>query len=133
MRDRGIKRLPVLHGDKIVGMIYQDDLMRVCDAKFDTQSSGVTPLDVAIKDAVLDILHSLKWTASPLIEVTVNAGQVELQGTLLRSHERNALAAAIESIPGVTRYTDHLVLAEVPYDMFPRLADELIRRPKLYC
>lgn len=133
MKDRGIKRLPVLHGDKLVGIIHRADLMRMLGADFDVELSAATVQDSAIKDAVLALLHRLKWAPCPLIDVTVEEGKVELHGTLLREDERSVLRSAIETIPGVTSFADHLVLAEPYAGMFPRLPDEMVRRPKLYC
>ncbi len=123
----------MLRGDKLVGIIHRADLMRVLGEDFDSDMRAATPQDSAIKDAVLGMLHSLKWTPSPLIDVAVDAGEVELHGTLLKEKERAALRSAIETIPGVKSYTDHLALAEAPRDMFPRFADDRVLRPKLYC
>jgi CBS domain-containing protein len=131
MKDRGIKRLPVLHGDKLVGIIHRSDLTRVLGADFDTERHDATPRDSAIKDTVLALLHCLQWTPCPLIDVVVASGHVELHGTLLKDQERNVLRAAIETIPGVVRYTDHLVLAEAQGDIFPPFAEDAARRQKL--
>lgn len=133
VKRRAIRRLPVLKGDKLTGIIYGDQLLAALGEDFDDESSDSTPQESAIKAAVLDALHSFKWTAAPLIDVTVAGGKVELQGLLLKAEERPALCRAIETIQGVTRYRDHLVLADVPHDMIPGFAEEMVRRQKLYC
>lgn len=129
---RRIKRLPVLHGDKLIGLIDCADLARIIGADLDAEPPA-TSQDSAIKAAIHATLHRLKWTPGPLIDVAVEAGQVELHGVLLREDERKTLRSAVETIPGVRRCTDHLVLAESLNDMFPQLPDERVRRQKLFC
>ncbi len=133
MKERGIKRLPVLHGDKLVGIINRADLIDALGEDFEGELSAATPQDKAIKDAVLIILHRLKWAPCALIDVMVEAGKVELHGTLLKETEREAIRSAIMSVPGVTGFADHLVLAEPLGGMLARLPDEMGRRQKLYC
>jgi CBS domain-containing protein len=131
MRERGIKRLPVLKGEKIVGMIHSRELAAVLGADFDTELESESRPDIAIKDAVHATLEELKWVPSPLIDVTVQGGNVTLRGTLLQEDEREPLRAAIETIPGVARYTDNLALADAADDVFPPHAGETMRRQKL--
>lgn len=133
VKDRGIKRLPVLDGEKLVGMILHKDIAELFAEEFADDSSTATEGDRGIRDDILSILHGLKWTPSPLIEIAVEHGRVELNGTLLKSEERLPLRTAIENIPGVTKYRDQLVLAESTEDMFPPAAQRLLRRQKLYC
>lgn len=131
MRERGIKRLPVLKGEKIVGMIHRRDLAAAIGADFEVEVSAEGP-ETAIKDAVHATLEELKWVPSPLVDVTVQGGNVTLRGTLLLEDEREPLRAAIETIPGVARYTDNLALADATDDIFPPDAGEANRRQKLY-
>ncbi len=132
VKARDIKRLPVLHGDKLVGMINRTDLMHVLGEDFDDELSATTPGDSAIKDAVRAVLLRLKWTPSALIDILVEGGKVELNGTLLKEGERSALRAAIADIPGVTGFSDHLILAQPFGRMFAQPLDDLVRRQKLY-
>ncbi len=127
MRERGIKRLPVIKGEKIVGMIHRRELAAVLGEDFEMESGA----DTAIKDAVHATLEELKWAPSPLIDVTVQGGNVTLRGTLLLEDERGPLRAAIETIPGVARYTDNLALADAADDLFPSDHGDAMRRQKL--
>lgn len=136
IRERGIKRLPVLRGDKIVGMIHRRALAAALGTDFATEADNPfgpeTPRDCVIKDAVHAALKELKWTPAPLIEVTVEGGDVTLRGTLLQEDERAPLRAAIETIPGVARYMDNLALADAAEDIFPSKTEEMMRRQKLF-
>jgi CBS domain-containing protein len=132
VKARAIKRLPVVHGDKIVGIINRAELMHALREDFDDELSAATPDDSAIKDAVRAVLHRLKWAPGPLIDISVEAGKVELNGTLLKEGERKALRKAVANIPGVAGFADHLVLAEPFGGMFAHSLDDLVRRQKLY-
>jgi CBS domain-containing protein len=132
VRSRQVKRLPVLNGDKIVGIIGCDEVAKTLGKSFDCEPEAEMPADAAIRKAVLNLLHQLSWTPSPLIDILVDGGRIELHGTLLRHEERAPLRLAIETIPGVVRYTDYLVLAEAPRDILPP-ASAAARRLKLYC
>jgi osmotically-inducible protein OsmY len=112
-------------------MIQQRELAAVLGADFNAEVSAEGP-ETAIKDAVHATLEELKWVPSPLIDVTVQGGNVTLRGTLLLEDEREPLRVAIETIPGVARYTDNLALADAADDIFPPEAGEVMRRQKLY-
>lgn len=133
VNDRRIKRLPVLDGEKLVGMIHHNDIAELFAEEFGNGSSVATQEDRRIREEILSILQDLKWTPSPLIEIAVENGGVELNGTLLKAEERLPLRTAIEKIPGVTKYRDQLVLVESAEDMFPPAAQRMLRRQKLYC
>ncbi len=135
VKARGIKRLPVLHGGKLIGIINRADLIHIhaLGDGLDNEHGAATSQDLAIRMAVYATLHRLKWAPSPLIDVMVEAGRVELHGILLREHERKTLCSAIETIPGVNRCTDHLIVAESMNDMLPQLPDAMVRRQKLFC
>ena len=129
---RGIKRLPVLHGDKLIGIINRADLSRALGPDFGRELGSATAQDAAMKAAVQAALHRLPWAPCPLIDVTVEAGQVALQGALLNEQDRKTLCSAVATIPGVNSLTDHLIVPEPMNDMFP-LPDDMVRPPKLYC
>ncbi|MGO9132467.1 MAG: CBS domain-containing protein [Methylovirgula sp.] len=132
MKERGIKRLPVVRGDKLVGLINRDALMSAREEDFAADSHRMTSEESAIKQAVQAALHRLKWAPTPLIDVMVQGGVVSLRGTLLQEDEREPLRSAIETIPGVDRYTDHLALADTAGDIFLPEIGEMGRRQKLY-
>lgn len=133
MKSRGIKCLPVLSDDKLVGVIHASDLADMLGTAFAMEADAANSRDVAIKNDICGVLRHLEWMAAPLIDVTVEAGNVELAGTLLRAEDRLLLRKAIEVLPGVASYKDQLVLAESPRDLFARCLADDARRQKLYC
>ncbi len=133
MKSRGIKCLPVLSDDKLIGVIHASDLAEMLGPAFEMDSDAGETRDVVIKNGIRGVLRRLEWMAYPLIDVTVEAGNVELAGTLLRAEDRQPLRKAIEVLPGVASYNDHLVLADSPRDLFARCLADDTRRQKLTC
>ncbi len=111
MNRRAIKRLPVVEGDRLVGIMSRADLLRALAAKFDRQKSGDLS-DTEIRDAVRTELGRHPWGRDGFIEVHVRAGIVELEGTIYDERTRAAARVAAESVPGVKSVTDHLVWIE---------------------
>jgi CBS domain-containing protein len=133
MKSRGVRCLPVMRDDKLVGVIHASDLAAMMDAEFEVEAETCAPCDRAIKNDVRGVLQRFEWMAFPLIDVTVEGGNVELAGTLLRVEDREPLRQAIEALPGVASYKDTLILADEPRDLFARCPIDDARRQKLYC
>lgn len=127
MQERQIKRLPVLRGNKLVGLISRSDLSETLGA----DGSGATSEDGAIKAAVIAALDRLRWAPCPLIEITVASGRVEMRGTLVGESERHVLRATVESLPGVTGFCDHLVSTAPLYSLFAEGPEDLAEEQKL--
>ena len=107
MERYGIKRVPVLRGRELVGIITRANLMRalVHSAKAALpQSAG----DAAIRARLLSHLSEQPWAPVGAIDVVVADGVVKLSGTLTDERQRQALCVAAESIPGVKKVEDRL-------------------------
>ncbi len=133
MKSRAIKCLPVLSDDKLVGIIHASDLAEMLGPAFEMKAEHSEACDLAIENDIRGVLRRLEWLATPLIDVTVKSGHVELAGTLLRAEDRPVLRKAIERLPGVASYKDHLVLTESPRDLFAEYPEDDAGRQKLYC
>lgn len=111
MERHHIKRVPVLRGQQLVGIVSRANLMHALaslarDAKAPAQS------DAAIRDQLLDVLNRQPWAPVSLINIVVRDGVVELWGTITDERERGALVVAAENIPGVKEVHDHLAWVE---------------------
>jgi CBS domain-containing protein len=112
MEHRRIKRLPVLDGDTLVGIVSRADLMR---ALADILDHGETPPagDDAIRERVLaELQRAQGWAPRSGISVTVKDGVVELNGAIFAEKERAAIRVAAENVPGVRVVEDRLVWVE---------------------
>ncbi len=111
MEKHNVKRLPVLRGKKIVGIVTRSNLMHAL-ASIARTTPGPAKDDVAIRESLLAELNNEKWAPLALINVVVQNGVVELWGSILDDRQRGALKVIAENIPGVKAVHDHLVWIE---------------------
>lgn len=123
MERAGVKRVPVLRGDKLVGIITRANLLHALASAART----IPPMakdDAAIRDRILSEFDKLsRGTAG--VSVLVRDGSVELSGTILDDRQREALKVLVENVPGVKAIHDHTVWVESYSGMaFPSPEDE---------
>ncbi len=106
-----IKRVPVVRGDKVVGIVTRKNLMRAL-ASLALAEHPVAADDAAIRDRLLAELKRQSWAPVGLIDVVVKDGVVKLSGALTDERERQAIRIAAENIAGVKKVEDHLVWIE---------------------
>jgi CBS domain-containing protein len=112
MERRRIKRLPVVDGDRLVGIVSRADLMRAVAQILD-RAGAAPPGDAAIRERVLfEFQKAQGWVPRSGVGVTVKDGIVELNGAIFEERERAALRVAAENVPGVKRVVDRLVWVE---------------------
>ena len=107
METRHIKRIPVVHDGKIVGIVSRADLLQVL------ASGGATTADEnsdrLIRERLLAELRTQKWASPAEANVVVSDGVVHLWGVVGSGEERRALRVAAENIPGVRGIEDHTI------------------------
>ena len=111
MERRHIKRVPVVRGDRVVGIISRANLLRAV-VKLSHAAETVSAEDKQIRDRLLAELKKQPWAPIALIDVSVKDGVVRLSGALTDEREREALRVAAENIPGVKKVIDDLVWIE---------------------
>lgn len=101
-----IKRLPVVKGGAMVGIISRADLVHALIV-----GSSKTPRaalsDRAICEKLMATLHMEPWAPRDTIDVMVESGIVEFEGVIRDERQRLALRVAAENIPGVKEVRDH--------------------------
>jgi CBS domain-containing protein len=111
MEKRRIKRLPVVRGDQVVGIVSRANLLHAL-ARLSGEAKPGQPDDRAIREELLDHLVNLNWAPLASLDITVRNGVVDLWGSITDERERQALVVAAENIPGVKAVNDHLVWIE---------------------
>jgi len=111
MERRRIKRLPVLDGDVLVGIVSRADLLRSLLHALEAQHSE-TRLDDEIREQILAELAKAAWVPRDGLSISVRDGVVDLNGVILDEKEREALRVVAENAPGVKAVEDHLVWIE---------------------
>lgn len=108
-----VKRVPVTHGGRVIGVVSRADLLRALVSRV-KQAEPVGRDDTAIRGAILDALERQAWAPMTTLNVTVAKGVADMWGTITNEAERSAIRVVVENTPGVTAVHDHLVYVE-PY------------------
>jgi len=111
MERRRIKRLPVLDGDALLGIVSRADLLRSLLKALEAPHNE-TLSDDQILEQILAELKKAAWVPRDGLSITVREGVVDLNGMVLEEKEREALRVVAENAPGVKAVEDHLVWVE---------------------
>lgn len=104
-----IKRVPIMRGGKIVGIVSRADLLRVL-ADLHEKSEPISADDTAIREEIMKRLKAEHWFSSAQVEVSVRNGAVKLEGIAMSPEQQIAMRVAAENVPGVRSVNDLAVL-----------------------
>jgi CBS domain-containing protein len=107
MEKRQIKRVPVVLGPYVVGIVSRANLLHAL-ASVAREAKPVEQDDEAIRARLVEELEKQPWAPVAVINPIVRNGVVELWGTITDERERQALVVAAENIPGVKAVRDQL-------------------------
>jgi CBS domain-containing protein len=107
MEKRRIKRVPVVRGEHLVGIVSRANLLRAL-ASIARDVKPADAADAGIRGALLAELEKQRWAPTGALDVIVRDGIVELWGTVTDERQREALVVAAENIAGVKAVRDRL-------------------------
>lgn len=102
---RHVRRVPVLRGQQLVGIVTRADLVRAI-AKTRRDSEPPWQADEDIRRHLLAELEKQPWWRSDWSAVDVFGGVVSYRGLLESEDERRAARVAAENVPGVRGVED---------------------------
>jgi CBS domain-containing protein len=111
MERNRVKRVPILRGSEVVGIVTRANLLHAL-AQVAHEVPPSPAEDAIIRERLLAELKKQTWAPVGTIDVLVRNGVVTLSGVLSDERQRHALRVAAENIPGVVRVDDHLVWLE---------------------
>ncbi len=111
MERHRIKRVPVVRGSKVVGIITRSNLMHAM-VSLARKAPPTATDDATIRERLLAEMKREQWAPAAMTNVVVRDGVVELWGVIIDERQRDALKVAAENIPGVKVVKDHLVWVE---------------------
>ena len=123
MERRRIKRVPVMRGGQLAGIVSRANLMQAL-ASLIPAASETAPSDAAIRQTLLGEMDQQPWAPKGLINVIVKDGVVSLWGSITDEREREALHVLAENTPGVKEVRDHLVWVEPTTGMVVSYGEE---------
>ena len=107
MERHGIKRVPIVRDDALIGVVSRADLL--C-ALLSREPDGPVPqpTDEALRQSIVKTLENRAWTSRWPTHVFVSGGVVNLWGFVDGAEARKAYGVAAENVPGVRRVNNHL-------------------------
>jgi CBS domain-containing protein len=118
MEAHKVKRLPVMRGDSLVGMITRTDFLpAVARLARRTVAKGVAPDNDRIRELVIAAMADAPWRPCAM-NVDVQDGIVSLRGSVRSDRERQAAIVAAENVPGVSKVKNDLSIYPAPEDEY---------------
>ncbi len=109
LEERRIKRLPVVDGGKLVGIVSRANMLQALASRSSSDAPAPSMDDRSLREAVSTALAGKDWgSQANTLNVIVNSGVVELWGWIETEDERKALCLAAQEVPGVNEVVDHL-------------------------
>jgi CBS domain-containing protein len=106
MEKKNVKRLPVMRGDVIVGIVTRSNLLQAV-AGLARDVPDPTADDDHIRNHIIAAIEKSDWHPYGL-NVVVRDGIVHLSGVITDDRSRQATIVAAENVPGVRTVHDHL-------------------------
>jgi CBS domain-containing protein len=106
MESNNVKRLPVMRGETLVGIVSRANLLQAV-ASIGREISDPTADDDHIRSRITSALQKEDWCPFGL-SVVVRDGIVHLSGVITDEHVRQAAMVCAENIAGVRKVHDHL-------------------------
>jgi len=129
MERHRIKRLPVVHDGKLVGIVTRANLLHALGSVArETRPTSVD--DASIRALLLRELERQNWAPIALVDVVVRNGVVHLWGSILDERQRQGIRVAAENTRGVKGVEDHLVWVEPTSGMMVGALDGDAPRPR---
>ena len=111
MERHQIKRLPVVRGGMLVGIVSRANLLRAL-ASIASETKPAASDDAAIRARIYAELGKQAWAPMNLLDILVRNGVVHLWGMLFDERQRGAIHVVAENTAGGKAIQDHLVWIE---------------------
>ena len=116
METNGVKRLPVMRGGKLVGIVSRANLLQAV-ASLAREIPDPTADDDHIRSRVIAAIEKNDWSPFGL-NVIVRDGIVHLSGVITEERSRQAAIVAAQNVTGVRKVRDHLCWVDTMSGMY---------------
>jgi CBS domain-containing protein len=123
METNGVKRLPVMKGDKLVGIVSRANLLQAV-ASLAREIPDPTADDDHIRSRVIATIEKNDWSPFGL-NVIVRDGIVHLSGVITEERSRQAAMVAAQNVAGVQKVHDHLCWVDTMSGMYVESPEDI--------
>ena len=116
METGNVKRLPVMRGDKLVGIVSRSNLLQAV-ASLAREIPDPTADDDHIRRRIIAAIEKHDWSPFGL-NVIVRDGIVHLSGVITEERSRQAAMVAAGNVAGVKKVHDHLCWVDTLSGMY---------------
>lgn len=106
MERKGIKRLPVLRNDTLIGIVTRANLLQAV-ANLSRGAMPPSTSDDELRRQILESMEKHSWCPMGL-NVVVREGIADLSGVITDDRQRDAAVVAARNVAGVKTVHDHL-------------------------
>src|SRR5262249_47183627 len=110
MEKNGIKRLPVMSGETLKGIVTRSNLLQAV-ASMAHEIPDPTADDDHIRERIIRTIHKTDWRPMG-VGINVRNGIVHLHGIITTDQARQARIVAAENTAGVKKVHDHLCFVD---------------------
>lgn len=113
MEKHHLRRLPVLRGAALVGIVSRLDLVRALGSRLAAEPKADPGVpDIELEARAKAALAAVSLFNSSNIAVSVSAGVARLEGVIHDEALRPAIRVTVEQVPGITAVEDRIVFVE---------------------
>lgn len=106
-----VKRIPVVDGDQLVGVLSRSDLMRMFLSLPQPKGRG-DATDATLTRRIQEEMDRQPWCPRNNVRISVVQGVATIDGVVIDERTREALCVLLENIDGVSHVVDHLITVE---------------------
>ena len=121
MEAHNVKRLPVMRGDSLVGMVTRTDFLpavaHLARSEQNSSQENFSQDDNRIRELVIAAMADATWRPCGM-NVDVQDGVVSLRGSVKSDKARRAAIIAAENVPGVSMVEDDLTIYPAPEEAY---------------
>ena len=107
MEKWNIKRVPVMHNDKLVGIVSRRDLLRVF-SKAKQPRKAATQTDARLRSRLKSEIDASPWIGDDYVNFVVDKGCIQLYGLVPSTEQRDAIRIMAERLAGAKAVKDEL-------------------------
>ena len=108
LESKGIKRVPVIHNGRLVGIVSRADVLRGLAVIGLSPDQSVTVPDRAIRERIHDEIRRQTSASLNAVSIIVVNGAVYLWGVADTQADKDAVRIAAENVAGVNKVHDYL-------------------------